>query len=108
MWGGLTASQRHQAGLTLSEAQWCTVCGDQLPEGHRSSICPTTETRNCYRDRSISVRKQARAEISASRSCARCESSLWPQARSCLVCGQIVGKPIPNRPWPPAPIRVSS
>ena len=98
IWGGLSREQRDLAGLTLPEPTFCTVCDAQLPDGHPSTICGPV----CYRARSISARKQTRAEISASRACERCGCSLWPQSRSCLICDHIVGDPIPNRPWPPA------
>lgn len=98
VWAGLNRTQRDLAGLSLAPAEWCTVCGEQLPDGHTASVCDS----ECYRQRSISVRKQSRAEQSAARCCDRCEAALWPQSRSCLVCGQITGADVPNRPWPPA------
>lgn len=95
MFGGYTAEQRRAAGLELPELTPCSYCRQPLPPGW-----PTARHDECVAEAEAEARRQARAEASAARGCARCGAHLTPQARSCLVCRQIVGRALPNRPWP--------
>lgn len=95
MWGGHTADQLATAHRDLPEDRFCTHCRQRLPPGW-----PTARHDDCAAEAEAEQRRAARAQVSAARACARCGAHLSPQARSCLVCRQIVGQPLPNRPWP--------
>lgn len=95
MWGGLTRAQRDAAGLSLPEDRYCAWCKHLLPDGW-----PLARHDECADAAERDARRQARAQVSASRSCERCGTHLSPQARACLHCRHIPGRPLPNRPWP--------
>lgn len=95
VWGATTPEQRAAAGDLHPEFRVCPWCRQPLHPDDPATIHPA-----CDRAQVAAARRQTRQSVSAGRACARCDVALWPQSRSCLVCGHIVGDPLPQRPWP--------